>query len=434
MTESRAKSPYWQRALGLLRRQLTPAQAETWLAPILPLKLSAPVVQLGCPNRFYQTWLEERYGQLIKDALTCSGLAVEEVRFEVVPSRPGAEAAEPAPILELNREYTFETFVVADGNRLAYEAAHCVAEEPGRRYNPLVICGHVGEGKTHLLHAVGHALLEGHPELRVLQLTASGLFERLVRAVRENRATELRKELRATDVLLMDDVHTLAGREGTQEEFFHYFNALHTAGKQLVLTSRALPAALAGVAERIRSRLAWGLVVELEPGDGAFRLHLAQEVAQRLHWPVPADLLEEFVEPLEVNNRELIGLLLRAAATCKLTGDEPRAVLSDIGRQRRTQAPPATIERVIRTVSQRLGLSIRELRGPRRARPLAHARHLVAYLAHEYANFSLPAIGRALGGRDHTTILHSVRKAASLLREDRNFAELVRAIRRELSL
>ena len=434
MNESRAVNPHWRRTLALLRGQLTPAQAETWLAPILPLKLSAPVVQLGCPNRFYQTWLEQRYGQLIKDALARSGLAVEQVRFEVVPTRPGAEAGEPAPILELNSDYTFDTFVVADCNRLAYEAAQAVAQEPGRRYNPLLICGHIGEGKTHLLHAVGHALLDGHPELRVLQLTASGLFERLVRAVRENRATELHNELRTTDVLLMDDIHTLTGREGTQEEFFHYFNALHTAGKQLVLTSRTLPAALAGVAERIRSRLAWGLVVELEPGDGAFRLRLAEEVARRLHWPVPPALLEEFVKPLEVNTRELIGLLLRAAATSKLTGDEPGAVLADIVRRRRTQAPPVTLERVMQTVAQRLGLSVRELRGPRRARPLAYARHLVAYLAHEYANFSLPAIGRALGGRDHTTILHSVRKASSLLLEDRDFADLVRAVRRELDL
>ncbi len=434
MTTSAATNPYWRRALDLLRRRLTSAQVETWLLSLVPLRLSGSVARFGCPNRFHQTWLEEHYGRPIQEALNSSGLVVEEVRFEVVAAAPGAQEAQPRAVLELNREYTFETFVVGEGNRLAYEAARTVAEEPGRRYNPLVICSEVGEGKTHLLHAVGHALLQGHPELQILQLTASGLFEQLVQALQEDRAGELRKELRATDVLLMDDIHTLVGREGTQEEFFHYFNALHTASKQLVLTSRALPKALEGLAERIRSRLAWGLVAQLEPGDEAFRLDLAQRVTRRLRWSVPAALLREFVEPLEVSNRELTGLLLRAAATSKLTGESPKTVLREIGRSRRRHALAVTVDDSVGAVSRRLGLSMGEGRGPRRARPLTQARHLIAYLAHEYAGFSLPVIGRALGGRDHTTILHSVRKATSLLSEDPGLAQLARTVRRELGL
>jgi len=434
VTTSAATNPCWQRALDLLRRRLTPAQVETWLLSLSPLKLSGPVARFSCPNRFHQAWLQQHYGQPIQQALNSSGLTVEEVQFEVVAVAPGSAEAQPRAVLELNREYTLDSFVVGEGNRLAYEAARAVAREPGRRYSPLRICSEVGEGKTHLLHGIGHALLEGHPELRILQLTASGLFEQLVQALQEDRPGELRQELRAADVLLMDDIHTLVGREATQEEFFHYFNALHTAGKQLVLTSRALPKALEGLAERIRSRLAWGLVVQLEPGDEDFRVALAQRVTERLCWPVPAELLREFVAPLEVSNRELTGLLLRAAATSKLTGETPRAVLCDIGRSRRSHASAVTVEAIVRAVSRRLGLSTVEVRGPRRARPLAQARHLIAYLAHEYAEFSLPVIGRALGGRDHTTILHSVRKASALMSEDPALAQLARTVRRGLGL
>ena len=427
-------NPYWRRALGLLSARLSPAQVETWLSPLVPLRLGGRTARLGCPNRFYQGWLQERYRELITEALADSGLRVEAVEFEVVAAPPGSEDTPSLPALELDRTLTFENFVVGDANRLAYQAARSVVDAPGRGYNPLVICGEVGEGKTHLLHAVGHALLERRPELRVLQLPASRLFERLVEAVQEGRTAELRRELRSTDVLLMDDIHTLTGRPGTQEEFFHSFNALHTAGKQLVLTSRMAPSMLPGLTERIRSRLSWGLVVQLEPGGAGFRLRLAQRSAERLRWPVPAGLLAEFVRPLEVSNRELIGLLLRAAAVCKLTGDSPEAALAEALRSRRGHGPRASLEDICRAACRRLGLSAKEVRGPRRARPLAQARHLIAYLAHNHADFSLPTIGRALGGRDHTTILHGVRKAASLLAEDPSFAQVLRELRRELDL
>lgn len=427
-------SPYWRRALGVLRSRLSPAQVETWLKPLRPLSLDGPTARLGCPNLFYRTWLEGRYAEVIRDALAEVGLRAEAVEFEVVPGEPGPPEPTLLPTLELDNDFTFENFVVGEPNRLAYEAARAVAEEPGGRYNPLMICGEVGEGKTHLLHAVGHALLENHPELRVMHLPASQLFERLVEAVQEGRAGSLREELRSADVLLMDDIHALMDRPGTQEEFFHTFNALHTAGKQLVLTSRSLPSALAGVAERIRSRLSWGLVVQLGSSDRGLRLALARRTAQRLQWEVPEPLLAEFVAPLEVSNRELIGLLLRAAAICKLTDERPESALAEVLSNRRGRASRVTLEEISRAVCRRLGLSLREVRSPRRARPLAQARHLIAHLAHRYAGFSLPVIGRALGGRDHTTILHSVRKAASLLDDDPAFAELLRAVRRELDL
>jgi chromosomal replication initiator protein len=427
-------SALWRRAVALLGRRLTPAQVETWLRPLRPLALTPAVARLSCPNRFYQAWLEEHYRGLIKEALASAGLVVEEVGFVVVPTPPDEERADSAPALELDTTLTFDRFVVGPGNSLAYEAARAVAQEPGRRYNPLVFCGEVGDGKTHLLHATGHELLRLHPELRVLQLSASALFEGLVGAVEEGDAVEFRRGLRETDVLLMDDIHTLVGREGTQEEFFHFFNALHTAGKQLLFTSRVLPAALQGIAERLRSRLSWGLVVQLEPGDVSFRLALAERTAERLLWSVPPALLRDFVEPLEVSNRELMGLLIRAAGICRLSGDDPADVLHALADDRRTHRRSLPLTAIVESVSRRLGLSTRDVRSPRRAQPLARARHLIAYLAHEYAGFSLPALGQALGNRDHTTVLHSVRKARELLARDPSFAQLVRSVRRELDL
>jgi len=427
-------SGLWRRAVELLARRLTPAQVETWLRPLRPLALTPALARLGCPNRFYQAWLEDHYRDLIKAALASAGLTVEDVTFAVVPTPPKEQPADWAPALELDPTLTFDRFVVAGGNQLACEAARAVAREPGRKYNPLVICGEVGEGKTHLLHAIGHELLHLHPELRVLQLSASALFEGLIGAVQEGQAGEFRKGLRETNALLMDDIHTLVGREGTQEEFFHFFNALHTAGKQLVFTSRELPASLEGIAERLRSRLSWGLVVQLESGDASFRLALAQRVAERLLWSVPSPLLRDFVEPLEVSNRELIGLLIRAASIAKLSGDDAAATLEALAKERKTERRSVAVAEIVEAVSRRLGLSPRDVRSPRRAQPLARARHLIAYLAHDHAGFSLPALGQALGKRDHTTVLHSVRKARELVSEDDAFAHLARTLRRELGL
>ncbi len=201
-----------------------------------------------------------------------------------------------------------------------------------------------------------------------------------------------------------------------------------------MLTSRETPTALKNVAERIRSRLLWGLVVQLKPGAAEDRLALARATAGRLHWDVPGQVLEAFVRPLEVSNRELVGLLLRAAGTAKLTGDDPETVLSGITSERRQQTGKASIEDIVRCVSRRLGLRTREVKSPRRAQPLSRARQLIAFLAHEYAGFSLPAIGRALGGRDHTTILYGVRKTRTALTEDPTLAQRVRSLRRELDL
>ena len=408
---------------------------DTWFRPLVPLEFGRSSARLGCPNRFYQVWLEQQYGRLLREALAAAGLPVQDLRFDLLGSLPTGEEAGPAVgILDLNPDFTFETFVVGEGNRLAYEAAREVAREPGRRYNPLVVCGGVGDGKTHLLHAIGHQLLLEHPELRVRQLSATRLFELLVGAVERRRTTEFRQELRSTDVLLLDDIHTAAGREGTQEELFHTFNALHTAGKQLVLTAWRPPVELDGIAERIRSRLLWGVVAQLEPSSAALRLNLAKTTATRLRWAVSGELLERFVRPLEISNRELVGLVLRAAGTAKLTGDDPETVLSQITSRRRQRAPTTTIASIIEAVSARLGLAVREITSPRRARALSRARQILAYLSHEHAGFSLPAIGHALGDRDHTTILYQVRKARSLLTREPAFADIIRSVRRQLDI
>jgi len=406
----------------------------TWFEPLVPLEVNRTAARVGCPNRFYQAWLEEHYQDPLKQALAAAGVAAAEVELEIMAAWPPRISAGANPILTLDPDLTFESFVVGSGNQLAYEAARAVADEPGVLYSPLVIAGDIGEGKTHLLHAIGHAVLRKHPELRLRQLSASRLFELLVDAVQRDETTGFRQELRSTDILLMDDLHTLVGREGTQEEFFHSFNALHTAGKQLVFASREPPSSLVGIPDRIRSRLSWGLVVRLEPGDKQFRFDLARQTAERLGWPVPSELLKSFVTSLEVNNRELVGLLHRAAGICKLTGDDPEPVLTSILKEREDRARRVGLDDILRATSERTGLRLQDLRGPRRSHPLTRARQLVSFLAHEYTKFSFPAIGRALGGRDHTTILYSVRKARERLSEEPDFAETMRILRRDLAL
>jgi chromosomal replication initiator protein len=389
---------------------------------------------VGCPNRFYQTWISEHYRDPLTAALSAAGAGGASLELELLSVWPRKGSSTSEPPIALDPALTFDTFVTGPANRLAYEAARAVADQPGTLYNPLLIAGDVGEGKTHLLHAIGHAILLQHPHLSVRQVSANRLFELLVEAVQRDETASFRQDLRSADVLLMDNVHTLVGREGTQEEFFHAFNALHTAGRQLVFTSREAPASLAGIPDRIRSRLSWGLVVQLEPGDRGFRLALAEQYAAQVGWSVPREALGAFVAPLEVSNRELVGFLHRAVGICRLTDDKPETVFSSILAERQGRAQEVRLDDIIRAVSRRLGFRMRDLRGPRRAHPLTRARQVISLIAHEYADFSLPAIGRSLGRRDHTTILYSVRKARERMGREPDFSSAVRLLRRDLSL
>ncbi len=364
------------------------------------------------------------------------------------PSRPlGPDGREisrppsPAPDLgriraaNLNPAYTFRTFVVGSGNRLAHAAAEAVAERPAQAYNPLFIYGGVGLGKTHLLHAIGFRVLERDGELRVLYISAETFTNDLINAIRSQRTEEFRARYRSIDVLLIDDIQFLAGKEQTQEEFFHTFNALHAGGSQIVISCDRPPKALVTLEERLRSRFEWGMIVDVQPPDLETRMAILRAKSERLPLPVPDSVLELIAHRVQSNIRELEGALTRVVGVAQLTGrpltvELAREVLEDpLEEARRRRITP---DRVLAEVASFFGVKIEDLKGKRRTQKVALPRQVAMYLMREMGGLSLVEIGRALGGRDHTTVLHGWQKIGAQMETDATLRQSVLAIKERL--
>jgi len=423
----------WDTALGQLQLQVTPPNYDTWLKDTVGLADDNGSFLVGTPSDFVSEWLRAKMGPVI--ASTVSRILSHEVsvRFQVITpgsgdngrqeeppplatASPIANTASPSPSRKLNATFTFERFVIGDSNRLAAAAALAAAKQPGEVYNPLFICGGTGLGKTHLLHAIGHH--NANRERRVIYITSEQFTNEFITAIAQGKQDDFRHRYRSADILLMDDIQFLSGKERTQEEFFHTFNDLHTGGCQLVLTCDCLPTALSGLQSRLRSRFQWGLIADIQPPDEETRFAIVHSKAlkQRLHiTPAVAQLIAAHAHD---NIRELEGLLNRVAAYARLTRSPIDERVTCLALNDLTPPPassPPAPEAIIQGIAHYFNTSLQALTGPSRAKPIAEARHIAMYLLREDAHLSLKAIGHLLGNRDHSTVIHGWRKISTSL-------------------
>jgi chromosomal replication initiator protein len=433
---------HWQAALGQLQMELPRAAFDTWVRDAEYLAYEDSTFIIGVRNAYARDWLEDRLLATAKRVLTgilgktvdihfvvWQGEPQEEPKDSVLPAQYPS-ASSPASS-SLNRRYTFESFVVGTGNRLAHAAAQAVAESPAKAYNPLFLYGGVGLGKTHLLHAVGHACIQSG--LNVLYVSSEEFTNDLVNAIRAQNTSTFRDRYRRIDVLLIDDIQFIAGKESTQEEFFHTFNTLHGQDKQLVISSDRPPRSLVTLEERLRSRFEWGMTADIQTPDFETRLAILRSKADRAGREVDAEILELIAQRVQSNIRELEGALTRVLAYADLSGQPLTLGLVEMAlgelMVRRGSVMP---EDIIAAVAQRYGLEEDQLIGRNRSKGIALARQVAMYLIREETSNSLPKIGDVLGGRDHSTILYGCEKIGEQLETNDALRRDVMAIREQL--
>jgi len=433
----------WQAALGELQMEMPRATFDTWVRDAELLTFEDGSFVIGVQNAYARDWLHERLLSTVKRVLTKMVGASVDVRFvvwqddvdeeDITPlwRRTKEIAGEDASICNLNSRYTFETFVVGTSNRLAHAAAQAVSESPARAYNPLFLYGGVGLGKTHLLHAVGNACLSAG--LNVLYVSSEDFTNDLINAIR-NHTTELfRGRYRKIDVLLVDDIQFIAGKESTQEEFFHTFNALHGQDKQIVISSDRPPKALVTLEERLRSRFDWGLTADIQQPDFETRLAILRFNSEMANRSIDPTLLEVIARRVQTNIRELEGALTRVLAYSDLSGAPLDAKLVETAlADMLPRGDGLSAEQIIRCVANQFHIEEEQLLGRGRSRDVALARQVVMYLLRTETTASLPAIGEILGGRDHTTVMYGCEKIEDLLETDDSLRKQVSLVRENL--
>ena len=450
MAQPHSSASGWDAFHQSLRDRVTPGAWKTWLEPLDP-ELEGGTLRLVAPTDFHYRWVSDRYLPDIQQATTAAfgtevvvDLTVDTVltRDEAVPlavpdpiptspQRMVGSAHEP----RLVPKYTFDNFVVGQSNRFAHAAALAVAEQPGSHYNPLFIYADAGLGKTHLLHAVGHHRRELDPAAVVRYVSSEQFFNEFINGIRRKRMDEFKARYRTIDVLLLDDVQFFEGKEQILEEFFHTFNSLYEAGHQLVISSDRHPKHLATLEDRLRSRFEWGLLTDIQTPDVETRLAILRKNADFAPMPVPTDVLLFIAQHVSDNVRELEGALTRVTAFAALTGERITAemaheVLRDVVMQDDTT--PITADMIINITSLHFGITVDDLTGPSRRQPLARSRQIAMYLCREHTDLSLPKIGSAFGGRDHTTVLHAVDKVRHLMQEDKQVFDEVTELSQKL--
>ena len=422
----------WQRCLRLLESEVPEQQFNTWVRPLQAVE-SDGVLRLLAPNRFVVEWVEQNlYGRIVTMAGAESGGATRQVLVEV-GSRPRSEttaaAAAPAPAAvparrppavvvggRVNPEFTFESFVEGKSNQLARAAAIQVAENPGKAYNPLFIYGGVGLGKTHLMHAVGNLLRQKNPEARIAYVHSERFVGDMVRALQHNTIAEFKQAYRSLDALMIDDIQFFAGKDRSQEEFFHTFNALLEGQQQVILTCDRYPKEVAGLEERLKSRFGWGLTVAIEPPELETCVAILMSKAQASAVALPEEVAFFIAKRIRSNVRELEGALRRVIANSRFTGkpitlEFTKDALRDL---LALQEKLVTIDNIQKTVAEYFKIRVADLLSKRRNRSVARPRQVAMALARELTNHSLPEIGDAFGGRDHTTVLHACERIREL--------------------
>jgi chromosomal replication initiator protein len=434
----------WQSVLGQLQMEMPKASFNTWVRDTRPLVYENGALTIAVPNAYARDWLESRLASTVDRLLVGimnSSVAVnfvvaqgeESETIEAETSMPvQAEAGDSrARHSSLNPRYTFETFVVGSGNRLAHAACQAVAEKPARAYNPLFLYGGVGLGKTHLLHAIGNACYER--DLNVLYVSSEEFTNEIINAIRTHTTQAFREKYRSADVLLVDDIQFIAGKESTQEEFFHTFNTLHGQDKQIIVSSDRPPKSLVTLEERMRSRFEWGLAADIQPPDMETRLAILRAKAESTGRYIPDEILENVSRRVQSNIRELEGALNRIIAFADLSGQAltlqlVEMALADLLPQRQNIDPGKIMEQV----ALEWQISVDALLGRDRSQKIAEPRQVAMYLMRKETNASLPQIGEVLGGRDHTTVMYAIQKIANQIETKADLRKRVISVKQRL--
>jgi chromosomal replication initiator protein len=446
----------WNDVAARLRGALNDTTYATWFAEVAGLELDSDTFAVGVPNDFTREWIEGHFLDLIRAAVRDVGGPGLRVRFHVAeqqpqqqlapvgptaaPAQPVPTALRPLPLDQatrvelggINPKYTFDSFVIGSSNRFAHAAALAVAEAPAQAYNPLFIYGHTGLGKTHLLHAIANFVTDHGGGLTCRYVTSETFMNDFINSLRDKRIEGFKQRYRTYDVLLIDDVQFFEHKERIQEEFFHTFNSLYEAGRQIVMSSDRPPREISTLEERLRSRFEWGLITDIQPPDLETRIAILRKKVWNDHIEIrDSELLTFIASRVSTNIRELEGALTRVVAFSSLTGrplsvELAQDVLKDVFPQ--GEGTQITIDRIQELICERFGVTHEELTGDRRSQNIVYPRQVAMYLSRELTDSSLPKIGKEFGGRDHTTVIHATSKIARLIREDRSVYNLVQEL------
>jgi chromosomal replication initiator protein len=444
-------SDLWDRALKSIETKLSKPSFETWLKSTKAHSLQEDTLIITAPNEFARDWLESRYSVLIAETIadiTGAELSIKfiipqnqlEEDFDLTqpvkkPPKDNGERQDEMPQSMLNSKYTFDTFVIGSGNRFAHAASLAVAEAPAKAYNPLFIYGGVGLGKTHLMHAIGHYVIEHNKNAKVVYLSSEKFTNEFINSIRDNKTVDFRNKYRNVDVLLIDDIQFLAGKEQTQEEFFHTFNALHEESKQIVISSDRPPKEIPTLEDRLRSRFEWGLITDITPPDLETRIAILRKKAKAEGLDIPNEVMLYIANQIDSNIRELEGALIRVVAYSSLINKDINA---DLAAEALKDIIPSSKPRVITIhdiqvkVGEHYSVKLEDFKAKKRTKSVAFPRQIAMFLSRELTDFSLPKIGEEFGGRDHTTVIHAHEKISKLLDTDNELGKQIEEIREKL--
>jgi chromosomal replication initiator protein len=437
-------SSIWDQVLGRIETKVNRHSFYTWFKPTSFVAEGNGAITVRVPNQLFKDWLTKHYSLVLSEALAevrrpgvsvvfvAEGLPAhpaeappsEQEAFELEPPPAPAAATSPGG---LNARYTFDTFIVGPSNQFAHAACRAVAEAPSRSYNPLFIYGGVGLGKTHLMHAVGRYVLQHDPSLKLTYISSERFMNEMINAVRYDRILDFRERYRSVDILLVDDIQFVSGKEGTQTEFFHTFNALYDAQKQIVLSSDRPPHEIPALEERLRSRFEWGLIADIQPPDLETKIAILKRKAEAEAVPLADNVAIYMAGRIKSNIRELEGSLIRLIAYASLTGRQislelAQEVLKNVLDQ---DDKAVTIESIQKYISEYYQLKVGELKSRNNSKSIAMPRQIAMYLAKSLTNASLPEIGRSFGGKHHTTVIHSIKKIEEMRKNDVDFNSLI---------
>jgi chromosomal replication initiator protein len=456
MTSSTETHPpeIWRQALDALQDRIKPHNFDMWLRPIQCKSIDGQSIVLNAPNRYIKEWFEDNYLPVVLQELRSQTKQEFSVHFEledppVLPPIPALEIGSEQPQIkageptsndwgyELNERYTFDTFVVGPSNQLAHAASHAVAEIPAAKYNPLFIYGGVGLGKTHLLCAIGQEIRRREPDFRVAYLSSERFMNEYINLLRANRIEEFREKFREKcDVLLMDDIQFIAGKDRTQDEFFHTFNSLYDSNRQIVVTSDKYPHEIPELEERLRTRFQWGLIADIQQPELETRVAILKKKAEMEHIPLPDDVALYLATNIKSNVRELEGSLIRLAALASLKqADISVDFASETLKQFLSQASASlTIEAIQKEVASYFNLKVADLRSSKRHKAVARPRQIAMFLCRKLTDSSFPEIGQRFGGKDHSTVISACNKIKDLSEKDLSVRTAVETLERQLQL
>ncbi|UHA75365.1 chromosomal replication initiator protein DnaA [Paenibacillus sp. 481] len=440
----RQANEHWQEILSVIQTKLSKPSFDTWFKATKAVKFTDTQLMITAPTTFAVEWLESRYTKLVSSTIqeiTGKQVDVKFIIEEAAQAEPEMMQPQTPPprvtVQEeplsnmLNPKYTFDTFVIGSNNRFAHAASLAVAEAPAKAYNPLFLYGGVGLGKTHLMHAIGHFILEHNPNSRVVYTTSEKFMNEFINAIRDNRGESFRNKYRNIDILLIDDIQFLAGKEQTQEEFFHTFNALHNENKQIVISSDRPPKEIETLEERLRSRFEWGLITDIQPPDLETRIAILRKKAKAENLDIPNEAMAYIANQINTNIRELEGALTRVVAYSTMTNQDitthlAAEALKDIIPSSRPKM--ITMQDIQQKVGEFYGLKLEDFKARKRTKAVAFPRQIAMYLSRELTDYSLPKIGEAFGGRDHTTVIHAHEKITNNLQHDQELYKVVQSL------